>query len=455
MPYAIGDIRTATRGEEFIEQIAATGSVVIRKVGESRAGERAFHRFLSSPYVSQAAIVATLSARTAQACADRTIVAVQDTTEINFHGRAGRRRGFGPGGNGSDPGLLLHAVIAVDRTDEAVVGLVGAESWTRAPAPVTDRHKRAYADKESARWGEGCRAAQEVLAAAASITVVGDRESDIYEVFAERPARIDLVVRAGQDRSLQGGGLLFSALLDAPVLASREVKVPAHPGMQARTAQVALRSGIVALSRPRNRPKGSPLPENVELGFVEVREVDPPSSTDCLCWRLLTTRPVATAEQAEEVVAIYRLRWRIEQVWRELKSDGLALHDSQIADAERLMHLAALALGAAVRVLQLVDARDGSSRPATDVLDAEFFPAVEAISRSREGKTERQKNPHPSGSLAWLAWITARLGGWNCYGRPPGPKTMRRGWNELAAMLAGYLIALTTIQNTKSLPGMP
>ena len=58
-----------------------------------------------------------------------------------------------------------------------------------------------------------------------------------------------------------------------------------------------------------------------------------------------------------------------------------------------------------------------------------------------EGKTERQKNPHRPGNLAFLAWIVARLGGWNCYYKPPGPKTMRTGWNRLAATLEGYMLA--------------
>ena len=82
---------------------------------------------------------------------------------------------------------------------------------------------------------------------------------------------------------------------------------------------------------------------------------------------------------------------------------------------------------------QPVDARDGSSRPATDVIEPEDIEAAAAISATLEGGTDRQKNPHPPGSLAWLAWIAARLGGWNCYYKPPGPKTMSRGLDRLIA----------------------
>jgi hypothetical protein len=106
-----------------------------------------------------------------------------------------------------------------------------------------------------------------------------------------------------------------------------------------------------------------------------------------------------------------------------------------------LFNLAALAVVAATRILQLTDARDASPRPAADVIDERAIEAAAAIGATLEGRTERQKNPHPRGSLSWLAWITARLGGWNAYYKPPGPKTMADGWRRLAAMLDGYAIA--------------
>src|SRR5204862_4352275 len=100
------------------------------------------------------------------------------------------------------------------------------------------------------------------------------------------------------------------------------------------------------------------------------------------------------------------------------------------------------AVVAAARTIQLVDARDGSLRPATDVADQETIAAAQIIGPTLEGSTTRQKNLHQQGSLGWLAWIVARLGGWNCYYKPPGPKTMRRGWNKFAAMAGGYAVAM-------------
>jgi hypothetical protein len=159
-----------------------------------------------------------------------------------------------------------------------------------------------------------------------------------------------------------------------------------------------------------------------------------------VCWQLLTTLPVANLADAKEVVGMYRLRWRIEQVFRAAKSDGLCLEDSQVQKAPCLFKLAAIAVLAATRTIQLVDARDGSARPATDVLEAALLDTAAVIGRSKQGATVRQQNPHPHGTLAWLAWIIARLGGWNCYYKPPGPKTMRTGWDQFAAMAAGFTL---------------
>ena len=85
---SFGDIRVAERADWLIERVAATGTLVLRKLGETRAGEKAVHRFLSSPYVSVERLVETVAARTAVQCAGQHILAVQDTTEINFSGRA-------------------------------------------------------------------------------------------------------------------------------------------------------------------------------------------------------------------------------------------------------------------------------------------------------------------------------------------------------------------------------
>lgn len=438
---AFGDIRVAERADWLIDRIVALGTVVLRRIGETRSGEMAVHRFLSSPYVSTENIVSTCAARTVAQCRGRRILAIQDTSEINFAGRDKKRRGLGPGGDGKARGFFIHPVIAVDVETETVIGLIDAAIWTRREGKKPPRRDRPFEEKESARWLCGCTAAARRLSEAAAVTMVADRESDIYPLFAHRPAGLDLIVRVAQNRSLANGVRLFEVLNEAPALGRCKVQVaPRGPGDRGRIAEIELRSTMVTIARPRNGCDDA-LPATITMTLLEAREVAPPPGKTALLWRLLTTHAIRRAADAEEIANLYRLRWRIEQLFRSLKSDGLALEDSQVIEAERLFNLTAIALAAAIRTIQLVDARDGSPRPASDVVDNDFAVALERLSRKLEGATAKQKNPHSSGSLAFVAWIAARLGGWNCYYGKPGPKTMRTGWTQLATTLAGYALA--------------
>jgi hypothetical protein len=437
-----GDARRAAVGTDLIERVTATGSLVIRKLGGTRAGELAIHRFLAAPSVTCPEMLETLSGRTLAAATGRRIVVAQDTSEINFAGREANRRGLGPAGDGVSAGFFIHPLIAIDSETEAVLGLLDAHIWTRDDAIETaPRRQRAIEDKESIRWLRGAERAAELLTDAASVVVVGDRENDIYSCFARRPAGVDLIVRAAQDRALAADTSLFASAAAWPERTQMLVKVsPRRVGDPGRIATVALRAGPVMLKRPRHGFAKTD-PETVAMTLVEAREIDPPANEEPLHWRLLTTIEVDDADAARDIIRLYRLRWRIEELFRALKSDGMRLEETQVHEAKRLFKLAVVGLAAACRTIQLVDARDGSPRPATDVIDPTLLPAAEAIGPTLEGKTERQKNPHPQHSLAWLSWIIARLGGWNCYYRPPGPKTMRAGWAQFATMALGFTIA--------------
>ncbi len=434
------DIRVSGRADWFLDRIVATGSLVLKTLGKDRAGEMAVQRLLASPHASVAAVVDTVSARTAEACSGREIVCAQDTSEINFKDRQAARYGLGPGGDGESAGFFLHPLVAIDAASGAVLGLAGAELWTRAEERTPDHRNQPPDAKESRRWLQGVRRAGTVLDTASRLTVVSDRESDIYHLFAHRPEGVELIVRAAQNRTLEDGGALFEATAAMHPIATASVFVaPRGPGDKGRTAEVSLRSSRVTLKRPAGLSPDA-APDTIAMTIVEARENNPPPGAKPLLWRLMSS----AERPADEIVRLYRLRWRIEEVFRALKS-GLGLPDTQINGAARILLLAAFALAAAVRIIQLVDARDGSDRPISDAIDPVFKPALAAISRKLEGATARQKNHHPEDSLAFLSWITARLGGWNCYGKPPGTKTMARGWNALAQQLTGYTIALETL----------
>jgi hypothetical protein len=280
---------------------------------------------------------------------------------------------------------------------------------------------------------------------------VEDREGDIYDQFARRPANVHLLVRAAQNRSVDGDARLFEQCHAWSEVERHIITVPAKRGgtgkisRAERTAVVAVRFGEVTVRRPSGADKS--LPAVLTLRVVDVREVDPPEDArDRIHWCLLTTHAVQTAADAIEIVRWYRLRWIIEQVFRTMKTDGVDVETSQITTPGSLLKLVVVALIAAIRVMQLVMGRDGrTGQPLTDVIaDAAEVPALQAINATLEGRTEKLKNPFDSASLAWYAWITARLGGWSSYTskgyRPPGPKIMARGLKKLDAMVKGWLL---------------
>ena len=137
-----------------------------------------------------------------------------------------------------------------------MMGLVSMQLWNRADGELAPRRKRATAAKELQRWLDGARQAGEVLAQAASITVVSDRESDFYELFAQRPQNVQSD-RAGlpepADRGASpraGNGLLFSFIDGLPEQGRFVVTIPAAPGRKTRTAELAVRFAPVVLRKP-------------------------------------------------------------------------------------------------------------------------------------------------------------------------------------------------------------
>jgi hypothetical protein len=333
-------------------------------------------------------------------------------------------------------------MIAVDAESHACLGLVGGEVHTR-DGVVTEHHRdRPLSERESRRWVETAERAKEVLASAAMVTVVADRESDIYPAWASVPRPgFHLLSRAMVDRRLAGGGNLFCAAESFTVAGKRKIELPARqPDRAARTAMVEMRFGEVEICRPRDE-QDRDLSKTVRLRLVDVREVAAPEGVEPLHWRLLTTHEVADAEKAWAIVGWYQARWTIEQLFRVTKSQGLQLEDSQLASADRLVKLTAAAIKAACIDIQLVQERDGTHQlPASTVFTEPEIKTLEALSPTLEGKTERQKNPHPARSLARASWVVARLGGWNCYYKPPGPITFRRGMEQFHAIHRGRLL---------------
>ncbi len=407
-----------------------TSGVRVRRLGGCRAGEIRLSRFLHNARVRVSEMITSAFARTAQAAAGRPVLALQDTTTLRD--------------DGSGTSLMLHPTIALDAETGTLLGLVHSQSLRRSGGARGQRKSKPFADKQSVRWLAGTQAAAGLLEAGATrVTVVCDREGDIYEEFALRPAGVDLLVRVAQDRTLVGGGRLFAAARGWPELGRVRVSLPAAPGRAARQTQFAVRAGRVGLRRPpRQAAEVQGLPEQVAMVLVEAQEITPAEGQPAAQWRLLTSHAVDTLAAAEQILLAYRARWTIEQLFRVCKSQGFDLEAVTLADAAAFERLAVATVIAAVQVLQLTRERDGAAgRPLADVFDEPDQAALEAACAQLEGKTARQKNPHPRGSLAYAAWVCARLGGWTGYSGKPGPIVMLNGYRRFQDLKVGWTLA--------------
>jgi hypothetical protein len=237
----------------------------VRPLGGDRAGEVRFGRFLRNPHVTPEEMIATAAAHTASLVEGRHVLAIQDTTTLRD--------------DGDRNSLNLHVMIAVDAGSGAMLGPVHAEFLRHKGGKRKDCGKRPFEKKESFRWLTATRAAAKLIEAGAErVTVVADREADIYDELALRPPETDLVIRAHHDRLLADGRWLFGCPRGLPELGRETISLPAAPGRPARDAVIALRACPVTLKRPmRNRAaESAKLPPKVHLTLVEAREIRPP-----------------------------------------------------------------------------------------------------------------------------------------------------------------------------------
>src|ERR1700681_3276382 len=262
--------------------------VCLRRLAKgNRAQEVRFSRFLGNAKVTTEALIEGWSEGTAAAAEGRHTLAIQDTSEINFATTAKRRRGLGKIGKGNGRGVLLHPILAVDAENGSCLGLLSGQVWTRKGRRTVSHDLRDLPDKESQRWIATALAAQPLLAKAAMVTVIGDRESDIFALYANAAEQhFHVIARSMHDRKLEDGIGLYAASETMAVVDQRAIVLPARAQRAERVAVLELRFGTVNLARPQTKFLRH-LPESLPLTLVDVREVDAPAGTEALHWRLV------------------------------------------------------------------------------------------------------------------------------------------------------------------------
>ncbi|MDX8377702.1 MAG: IS4 family transposase [Mariprofundales bacterium] len=449
-----GDKRISAAVSLLITRMQEEGTAILRRLGGNRATEVKFGRILKNKKVTMDKLLETITSPICDKVSDLHVLAIQDTSEINFQSNAGRVSGLGTVGHGTGVGLFIHPMLTLDADSGACLGLSAAEVWCRHKKKAANYGSLPIEEKESNRWLSNSIAAKKQLKKAKMVTIIADRESDIYEEWARIPDdKTHLITRVSYNRLLLDGNKLYSYTDDLPVESTYDFDVPRRKNRAARTAKMEVRFSKVSIKRPAKKSKD--LPESIELFVVDTREIDCEHipKKDRVHWRIFTTHKVETVKQALQIVAWYRERWNIEQLFRTMKKQGLDIESSQLETADKLMKLVVLAMHTATRTMQLVLSRDSDViRPISDVFNAEEEVFLQALLPTLEGKRRTQMNCKKPNTLSWATWIIARLGGWKGYRSEakPGPITMKRGLDKFYSQLSGWEMANAFQKSNKS-----
>ena len=412
-----------------------------------------YYRWLGNEEVTLNEVLESLGVDCQGHLEGRHVLAISDSSEINLKAHQGRLKpeGVGVVGNNQDVGFFIHPTLVVESETGLPLGLSTVQVWHR-PADRASKTERNYKrqpieEKESYKWIQSAQGSEAVFKAGgvAQVTYIGDSESDIYEPWLQiLQTNRHLLVRACRDRLLSNHeSSLFEHLAAQPVLGEYTINLLADPRVNrtARSATLSVRATPVHLKRPARL--GQDYPAEVQVYAVEAVELNPPDDVEPVHWRLLTTHPVTTYDQALSIIQWYRWRWHIEQLFAILKQRGLDIEASQLESVTALQKLTLLALSVALQVLQLTLGRDHPEAEATVVLNPHQQACLEQLAPGLNGQTRKQQNPHPRASLAWAAWLIARLGGWSGYQsqRPPGIVTFYRGLQTFEGIFLGWKLA--------------
>ena len=429
--WAVGETLSADLGDERLnrrlplilrrlaDQPEKSIPVALRGWGETQAA----YRFFDNDKVTAEKVLSPHREATLQRIQQHPVVlSVEDTSELDFTSKP-KTEGLGPLNYEATQGIHIHPLLAF--TPEGLcLGVLDFWRWVRDPSDHggkdrQNRLSRPLEQKESLRWVEGykkaCALQEEV--GETRVVYMADRDSDLFELFeAAESGKADWLIRAAQDRAVQGGGLLREKVGQSPSLGQVEFDLAPARGRSPRRVVQSLRAARVLLRAPY-RPDKKLAP--VEVTAILAREDNPPVDEDPIEWLLLSNLPVESFEDAHEKVQWYLCRWQIEVFFRILKS-GCKVEQLQLQSRERIEVALALYLIVAWRVLYLT--RLGRTVPDL-CCEVAFSPqewqAVYLVSK-------RQKPPQQPPRLLEMLTLVACLGGYLARkgDGPPGPKTI-------------------------------
>lgn len=438
----LGDKRRTKRLIRLAEERSVDPNGSIAESCDGKADTKAAYRFLDNDEVGAEAILeGHYRSSIDRAKAEPIVLAVQDTTELNYTSHPATK-GMGYLQGATIRGMLVHSTLLV--TPQRVpLGLIDQQVWVRPDEEFkVEREKRRELPtekKESQKWLVSLEATARFQRCVGKTWVinVGDSEADIFDLFQKaRELEQELLIRATENRIVDHEDhLLMNYLQHQPVVGELLLDIPRHGKQPARKAQLEIRFTSVSICQPLHHEGKKKDP--VQLWAIWAKEVSPSSSTtEPIQWLLLTTIPIESLDQACMCMSWYSCRWVIETYHKVLKS-GCRVEERQFGDTENLQRYLALDAVVAWRVLFLTML--GRNQPellCTIILDNDEWQALYCfLNHTRQPP---QKIPSLQEATRWIA----QLGGF--LGRKsdgfPGSMSIWRGLQRLSDITEAWKV---------------
>lgn len=294
---------------------------------QDESEQKGFYRFLENERASEETLIKVLTNRCGNNVANRDVLVIQDSCSIGLsHNASNIKKNSGVGfvGNKIGIGFLTHTSLVIDANNETMLGFSDVQLWHRTQDKANNTtkayKKQNIEEKESYKWIKASNKTKEILSNAKSITIIEDREGDIYEQFSCIPdEKTHLIIRNRDNRRLVDGARLHDVLKEAEPLGEYELELYGDIRKQKvkRKTIVEIKAIKVAIQKPKS-VINKDVPHQLTIYAVEVQEKNS-DKKDKICWRILTTQIIETYEQAVGVVDKYKQRWYIEQLFRLLK----------------------------------------------------------------------------------------------------------------------------------------
>ena len=457
----LGDARLDRRLHSLVADLSARMGASVPFACQDWAATKAAYRFFSNPRVDEAGILAGhfAATRTRAEAGGSPVLVLHDTTTFSFQREAlkgvgllnrpclGRGRG-GPRGRVHHitvRGFLMHSSLALT-LDGLPLGLTAVKFWNRQQFKGCDALKRKInptrvpvEQKESFRWLENLRQASRLLGRPERLVHVGDREADIFELFAaaaEEQTRF--LVRTCVDRLVADtdGHTVAEIMRGTAAAGTHRLTIQNKDGAPSE-AVLSVSYRRLRVLPPAGKQARYPAQE---LTLIHATETGKPEGREAIRWKLLTNLAVDSLAAAVEKLGWYARRWKIEVFHKVLKSGGRA-EASLLRDAERLVRLVAVFCVVAWRVFWLSMAgRAEPESPPTLALTAEECRVLDRLTPA--------KPLVGTGARTLSAYLTkvARLGGYLARRKdpPPGFMVLWRGLCRLMDIQTGVQLGRGT-----------